>query len=514
MTAENKPTTAAPAAAMDVDEPAAAAAAAPVVDAEAVFLADIQQNVTLLGKAVADLEGRFVTRVLRTTAGIRKRLSAPYLAKAITQSLPAASKVRASALELIGHAAESDDAMAVDEPAVASPKAKKPAPLLPEVEVYLGLLATIYLHDQNQHKSGQRLATELVDAVQHANRRTLDALGAKVYFYYARFHELLAPADAVDAGRSLRPTLLALHRTATLRGDDESTATLLNLVLRSLLAANLVEQADRLVAKSGGLPASASNNQVVRYQYYVGRIAALRLDYTASHNHLQQAIRKAPASPATVGFLQAATKLAIIVQLLMGEVPDRATFRPPTMRRPLEPYRQLVLAVRRGDLAHFTKVVADSSAVFAADRTLTLVQRLRHNVIKTGMRLLSVAYSAISLREICLRLGLDSEEDAEYMVAKAIRDGVLTAVVDHGAGVVSSAAAEAAADVYASREPQTAFHSRIAFCLDLHNASVKAMRYPDRSAVRNAGKAFADSEEVRELEKEIQQHLEDEGDEF
>lgn len=44
--------------------------------------------------------------------------------------------------------------------------------------------------------------------------------------------------------------------------------------------------------------------------------------------------------------------------------------------------------------------------------------RLRHNVIKTGVRMISLSYSRISLKDICLKLQLDSEEDAEYIVAK------------------------------------------------------------------------------------------------
>lgn len=32
-------------------------------------------------------------------------------------------------------------------------------------------------------------------------------------------------------------------------------------------------------------------------------------------------------------------------------------------------------------------------------------------------------------------------------------------------------------DIYSTGEPQSAFHARIAFCLDLHNEAVKAMRY-------------------------------------
>jgi hypothetical protein len=35
-------------------------------------------------------------------------------------------------------------------------------------------------------------------------------------------------------------------------------------------------------------------------------------------------------------------------------------------------------------------------------------------------------------------------------------------------------------DVYVSGEPAEAFHARVAFCLDLHNEAVKALRYEVR----------------------------------
>lgn len=43
-------------------------------------------------------------------------------------------------------------------------------------------------------------------------------------------------------------------------------------------------------------------------------------------------------------------------------------------------------------------------------------------------------------------------------------------------------------DIYGTAEPQSAFHSRVAFCLDLHNEAVRAMRY-DLDAPRVSGKA-------------------------
>jgi hypothetical protein len=36
-------------------------------------------------------------------------------------------------------------------------------------------------------------------------------------------------------------------------------------------------------------------------------------------------------------------------------------------------------------------------------------------------------------------------------------------------------------DVYSTNEPQIAFNSRIAFCLNMHNEAVKALRFPPNS---------------------------------
>ena len=60
-----------------------------------------------------------------------------------------------------------------------------------------------------------------------------------------------------------------------------------------------------------------------------------------------------------------------------------------------------------------------------------MILRLRHNVIKTGIRRISLSYSKISLADIAGQLALDSPEDAEFIVAKAIRDGVIDAEIDH-----------------------------------------------------------------------------------
>jgi 26S proteasome regulatory subunit N3 len=176
----------------------------------------------------------------------------------------------------------------------------------------------------------------------------------------------------------------------------------------------------------------------------------------------------------------------------MGDIPERSIFRQPVLRKALLPYFQLVqgelaaskrqrqvavfigiptlAAVRIGDLEAFQNVLNTYNQRFVADGTHSLILRLRHNVIKTALRMISIAYSRISLKDICLKLHLDSEEDTEYIVAKAIRDGVIDAEVDHAGGFMKS---KEAGNIYETDEPQKAFQQRIEFCINLHNESVK-----------------------------------------
>ncbi len=44
--------------------------------------------------------------------------------------------------------------------------------------------------------------------------------------------------------------------------------------------------------------------------------------------------------------------------------------------------------------------------------------RLRHNVIKTGIKMISLSYAKISFSDVAQKLQVDSPEDAEYIVAK------------------------------------------------------------------------------------------------
>ena len=74
--------------------------------------------------------------------------------------------------------------------------------------------------------------------------------------------------------------------------------------------------------------------------------------------------------------------------------------------------------MRTGNLARFNEVLGQYGEKFEAEGTATLIVRLRHNVIKTGVRMQNLSYARISLSDIAQKLLLDSPEDAEFIVAK------------------------------------------------------------------------------------------------
>lgn len=453
-------------------------------DPDLLTLEDIREQVRYIEKAVSTKEHHYLTRVVRSVVRIRRKLNSNVLLRLIHGYLPRPSPLKDSFLKYLPESMDTDTPTSPFRPRSGK---NATTPLLPEVEVFLHLLLLIYLIDKNKYDEAVKCSKVLMDQVCSHNRRSLDMLAARCYFYHARAHEL------TNTLQDLRPFFHARLRTCTLRNDFEGQATLVNLLLRNYLQYQLHEQADKLASKVT-FPDQAPNSEWARFFYYLGRIKAIQLEYSVAQQHLTAALRKAPQHVG-VGFKQTVHKLHIVVQLLLGEVPDRAVFRQDIYKNALAPYFQLTQAIRGGHLDTFNEVLRQYGKKFIVDETYTLIVRLRHNVIKTGVRQISLSYSRISLADIAHKLQLDSPEDAEYIVAKAVRDGVIEAVINHEEGYMQS---KEKVDVYMTGEPLAQYHQRVRFCLDIRNQSVKAMRYPPKSY----SKDLETAEERREREQQ------------
>ncbi|WAR05497.1 PSMD3-like protein [Mya arenaria] len=350
----------------------------PPKDPELLTLEDIRDYIKNIEKSVATKEPRFMLRVSRGINSVRHRLNNNILRKLLQAYLQAQTQLPVRD-ELL---------LYLDEPMLTNgtgaqpfrPRSGKLAanPVIPEIEALV-------------------CSEKLMVKIGSQNRRTLDILAARCYFYHSRVYELKNQLEKV------RNFFHSRLQTAVLRSDFDGQASLLNLLLRNYLHYNLIEQADKLVSKS-------TKDQ----------------------------------SP-TVGVLRGPQALAT--------GPKKGT---PACSRGIQ-----TNTVRTGNLPRFNEVLHQFGAKFQGEDTYTLIIRLRHNVIKTG----------------------------------AIRDGVIEATIDHEKGYVQS---KETLDVYKTREPMAAFHQRITFCLDIHNNSVKAMRFPPKSY----NKDLESAEERREREQQ------------
>eukprot|EP01054_Gregarina_sp_Poly1_P000334 Gregarina_sp_Poly_1__333@NODE_107_length_14129_cov_139_662779_g94_i0_p2_GENE_NODE_107_length_14129_cov_139_662779_g94_i0NODE_107_length_14129_cov_139_662779_g94_i0_p2_ORF_typecomplete_len582_score90_72PCI/PF01399_27/2_8e03PCI/PF01399_27/5_5e03PCI/PF01399_27/2_2e14Rpn3_C/PF08375_11/1_4e04Rpn3_C/PF08375_11/8_2e15TPR_MalT/PF17874_1/2_8TPR_MalT/PF17874_1/5_7CSN8_PSD8_EIF3K/PF10075_9/0_049DUF410/PF04190_13/0_25_NODE_107_length_14129_cov_139_662779_g94_i032354980 len=320
---------------------------------------------------------------------------------------------------------------------------------------------------------GIELSYHLKQSLRKVEDFAFDVLDAKAYFALYRLYHL------AGRGVEVRPFLLEAFRISTLERKELCQAALINQLIQSYIDASEHDFAIKFVLKTAFPENIRSTTQVVRCLFNLGRIQAVRLEYSDAHEKLMTAVKKLPPDEDFAkGFKLLALKHAIIVELLMGDVPDVALFR---NQPKLTAYEGIVQAVRQGDLAAFTKVFENYCTEYQRDGTLFLVERLRHSVIKAGLRKINNSYLRIPLADIAIKLGIKSVEDAESIVAKSIMDGIVTGVIDTEHQCLIS---QQSTEKYASAEPAEVFNKRIQFCSNMTKDAIKAMQYPEEDSIK------------------------------
>ncbi|KAK2452224.1 putative 26S proteasome non-ATPase regulatory subunit [Trifolium repens] len=463
-------------------------------------LQNLKEIASIIETGSNSKEVRRISRAVRLTMALRPKLTTPVLSSFIDHVLPPASDSHSRLSSYLPNPKDDDHEMEVDTATSAAIQAPSKH-LLPELEIYCYFLVLLFLIDQKRYNEAKACSSASIDRLKNLNRRTVDVIASRLYFYYSYSYELTG--DLAE----IRGNLFQLHRIATLRHDELGQETLLNLLLRNYLHYNLYDQAEKLRSKAPRFEAH-SNQQFCRYLFYLGKIRTIQLEYTDAKESLLQAARKAPV--AAQGFRIQCNKWAIIVRLLLGEIPERTIFVQKGMEKALRPYFELTNAVRIGDLELFRNVAEKYATTFSTDGTNNLIVRLRHNVIRTGLRNISISYSRISLADVAQKLRLSSADpiaDAESIISKAIRDGAIDATLDHANKWMLS---KETGDIYSTNEPQLAFNSRIAFCLNMHNEAVQALRFPKNT---HKEKEIAEKRRERQQqEQELAKHIEEEDD--
>ncbi|GKV20903.1 hypothetical protein SLEP1_g30950 [Rubroshorea leprosula] len=202
-------------------------------------------------------EIRRIVRAVGLTMAIRRKLKAPVLSAFLNFALAPGSAAHSRLSSYLPKEDEHD--MEVDT-ATSSLQAPAKHPL-PELEIYCYLLVLIFLIDQKKYNDAKACSSASIARLKNVNRRTLDVLAARLYFYYSLSYELTG--DLAE----IRGDLLALHRIATLRYDELGQETLLNLLLRNYLHYNLYDQAEKLRSKAPRFEAHSNQQATLYYPY-------------------------------------------------------------------------------------------------------------------------------------------------------------------------------------------------------------------------------------------------------
>ena len=338
-----------------------------------------------------------------------------------------------------------------------------------EVYAFIFMIILTKLVDYKEYKEALTSVQNLIQFFKVNESLTINTLKAKAYYYLALITEKLNIQDQIIN------ELQEAYRTACIEMDFISQVTLINCIIRYYLNNKNIEMARSFISKTKYVE-NISSYEDARYLFYIGKIEAIQMNYSDSYTHLSSSFRKAPEKTGD-GFKNLVNKYLILVQLLMGEIPDMKSLMKSNRVRDFkefEPYLLLLKIVRQGNLEEFKKGIEIYEMNFKRDGTFNLVQRIRQVVIKAGLRKINLSYSRISIKDITEKLKLENEKEAEYIIAKAIRDGVFLATINHEEGYVKSKEIN---DIYSTFEPQRSYQSRILFLNNIFVESQRSMKY-------------------------------------
>jgi 26S proteasome regulatory subunit N3 len=280
-----------------------------------------------------------------------------------------------------------------------------------ELETFFHLLVVVRLLDDKRHEEASKSATELVAKVRSFVRPTLTPVAAKAFFYLSRAAELLGGEHYA----AVRPILLNAHITAGLQHANEAqvewgklrsvvlsmtdfvffTADDFESLAPQLFASFSVcsgrqavvqiepcddhverwkcqQQPDCSISSLSG--ANQGGAACVRHSFRVlGGItsqSSARNGAWVSSCHVRKKKKKRKILIFFFFSCPHSHKFLIIVQLLMGEIPERSLFAQTELAGALRPYFLLARAVRLGDLESYNKAVSTYSASFARDDTV------------------------------------------------------------------------------------------------------------------------------------------------
>lgn len=129
---------------------------------------------------------------------------------------------------------------------------------------------------------------------------------------------------------------------------------------------------------------------------------------------------------------------------------------------------------------------------------MILINRLKLNVIRAGLKRINLSYSRISFKDVKGKLNLPADADVEALICKAIRDSVLLGRVDFGSRDLIITENK---DVYSTSAPQLNFEKRIDYCHNIMENCKRAMLYGAEEQIKEGEEDSEDDLDADDIEK-------------
>lgn len=233
-----------------------------------------------------------------------------------------------------------------------------------------------------------------------ANRHLDYFNGKLVKYYYQSLKYLGKPMHILY-------TLLASNREY---GNSYSTAVLTNCILDYQVNSHIYQEIEESIN---------DNEERSRYCFYHGIIKLVKGDYAQALANFDES----DILNRNVRLDSMIKKHIIVTKLLLS---DHMIFYP--FEAELRPYFSLIGAVKRAEIDVFHKLLEEHKDEYFRMNLYFIIRRLIQNLVQEGLRKITVCYSRIYVRDINQILGIN----AEYLIHKTIRDGLIRAYVEDG----------------------------------------------------------------------------------
>ncbi|KAF7684728.1 26S proteasome regulatory subunit RPN3 [Astathelohania contejeani] len=283
----------------------------------------------------------------------------------------------------------------------------------PNQFIMQSLMRVAILCTNKQNQEVIKIINEEMLYLIEAQERTYDKLQSRLIYYYYKALKHTGGDDSITQYTNLFTAFIS-HREM---GNKESTAMLVGIILDLLTNNHFYEQAEMFISEVD--INMLSTIHLARFYFYKGVIAIVKGE-PQSLEYFQHSL--------ILHFSKKAEKYSILSMIMNSQFELLSRYK---WKEYLQPYHELVRAVKSGVLDKYTKICKKYEEVYKQDGVFVLIQRLTKNVLEEGIRRICLIYSRITIQDMAVILKMKIEE-VKFLLLKNIKNGSINGIIQNG----------------------------------------------------------------------------------